>query len=248
MEPIYIQEFTVDDAAVDCFLRMKPSYYLYLAQEMAGRHSELLNLDYDTLASRGVFWAVSRHRVQVTRTPVLGEKLRVETWPMPPTRSSFPRSVVAYDEAGCEVFRSMSLWVLMDINSRKMIVPGKSGIALAGTVRGNELPSPGGLIPRPLGVLKDRDVAFTDLDRNGHMNNTRCMEWMADLLPGSFHARHMLKEFTVCYLAEAREGQTLHLNLEMSDELSAQLDAVSGTGEEEHRIFSARLLFEPAEA
>lgn len=244
MEPIYVQNFTVDDVSVDRYGRMKPSYILYLAQEMSGRHSALMKLDYETLASRNLFWAVTRHRVQVSRMPMRGETLRLETWPLPTTRAAFPRSVVAYDAQGNEVFRCITLWVLMDLNTRKMIVPGKSGIMVVGTIRGNELPAPGGLVPKPLGTQISRTVAFTDLDRNGHMNNTRCMDWIADLLPSAFHQSHSITEFTVCYLAEAREQQELRMNWDLSDGCTLQVDATTGTGEESHRVFSARLFFE----
>ncbi len=244
MEAVYIQNFTVDDGSVDRYGRMKPSAMLYLAQEMGGRHSELMSLDYDTLASRRLFWAVTRHRVQISRTPMLGEKLRLETWPLPTTRAAYPRSVIAYDSENNEVFRAITLWVLMNLDTRKMILPGKSGISVVGTIRGGELPAPGGLIPRPIGVAQSRKVAFTDLDRNGHMNNTRCMDWIADLLPSEFHALHTVTDFTVCYLAEAREQQELLLNWEMPDSGTLQVDARTGVGGDEHRVFSAKLFFE----
>ena len=243
MEPIYVQDFTVEDHFVDRYGRMKPSSILYIAQEMGGRHSALMSLDYDTLASRRLFWAVTRHRVQITRMPMAGQTIRVETWPLPTTRAAFPRSVIAYDAQGNELFRCITLWVLMDLDTRKMIVPGKSGIIVAGTLRGNELPAPGGLIPLPLGAQKTRTVAFTDLDRNGHMNNTRCMDWIADLLPSRFHQSHSITDFTVCYLAEAREQQELRLNWEMTDG-TLQVDASTGEGEDAHRVFSAKLFFE----
>ena len=244
MEPIYVRNFTVEDAYVDRYGRMKPSQILYLAQDMGGRHSALMSLDYDTLAGRNLFWAVTRHRVQVSRMPMRGETLRLETWPLPTTRAAFPRSVVAYDAQGNEVFRCITLWVLMDLNTRKMIVPGKSGIIVAGTLRGNELPAPNGLIPKPLGTQTSRTVAFTDLDRNGHMNNTRCLDWIADLLPSRFHESHTVTDFTVCYLAEARELQELRLNWDMSDVCTLQVDATTGAGEETHRVFSAKLYFD----
>ena len=244
MEPIYVRNLTVEDAYVDRYGRMKPSQILYLAQDMGGRHSALMSLDYDTLAGRNLFWAVTRHRVQVSRMPMRGETLRLETWPLPTTRAAFPRSVVAYDAQGNEVFRCITLWVLMDLNTRKMIVPGKSGIIVAGTLRGNELPAPNGLIPKPLGTQTSRTVAFTDLDRNGHMNNTRCLDWIADLLPSRFHESHTVTDFTVCYLAEARELQELRLNWDMSDGCTLQVDATTGAGEESHRVFSAKLYFD----
>ena len=244
MQPIYTQEFDIDDIAVDRYGRLKPSMILLFAQEVAGVHCNLLEVDYDTLAKQRLFWAVIRHRVQISRLPMRGEKIRVETWPMPTTRVAYPRSVVAYDEAGNECFRAVSLWVLMNLDTRAMILPGKSGISVVGTLRGTELPSPNSLVPKDLHSRRERTVCFTDLDRNGHMNNTRCMDWIDDLLPSPFHKSHTVKEFTVCYLNEAREGQTLTLNWGFPDEGCLQADAHRSEEGKEQRVFSAQLLFE----
>lgn len=244
MEPIYSQNFEIADNCVDCFGRMRPSMVLFIAQEMGGRHGALMNLDYDTLASRRMFWAVIRHRVQITRLPHSGETIRVETWPMPATRTAFPRSVVAYDEEGNECFRAITLWVLMDLDTRNMILPGKSGITFAGTVRGTELALPGSLVPKALDSHRERPVCFTDLDRNGHMNNTRYLDWIDDLMPGEFHRQHSVREFTVCYLSETTEGQTLDMHYGYIEEGCIQVDALRTQEGESHRVFSARLIYD----
>ncbi|MBQ6720110.1 MAG: hypothetical protein IJN20_07175 [Oscillospiraceae bacterium] len=243
MEPLYTQDYEVTDIAVDCYGRMKTSMILFLAQEVAGRHCVSLSVDYDTLAAKRMFWAVTRHRVQITRLPVRGETIRIETWPMPTTRVAYPRSVVAYDAAGKECFRSVSLWVLMDLDKRSMILPGKSGISVIGTLRGTELDTPGGLVAKPLQNHRSRQVCFTDLDRNGHMNNTKYMDWIDDLLPSLFHEQHTPREFTVCYLSEAREGQTLDIHWDFLEEGVLQVDGHRNSGETAERIFSARFLF-----
>ena len=40
MEPIYQQEFHINDAAVDCFGRLKPGALLGMMQEVAGAHCD----------------------------------------------------------------------------------------------------------------------------------------------------------------------------------------------------------------
>lgn len=242
MEPIYISRFEITDNTVDPFGRLKPSQILYFAQEMGGQHCVQLALDYETLARKRLFWAVVRHRVQITRLPMRGETIRVETWPLPATRTAYPRSVIAYDDAGNECFRAITLWVLMDMDSRNMILPGKSGISVEGTLRGNELTVPGGLVCKDWENQSVRTVAYSDLDRNTHMNNARCMDWLEDLLPMEFHADHTIREFTVCYLAEAREGQKLELSFGYDDSSSIRLDAK--TGEDNHRVFSVKALYD----
>ena len=243
MEPIYTQEFSVTDNCVDRYGRLKLSTLLYFAQEVAGRHFDRIAMTYEQLARKGMFWAIIRQRVQITRLPKSGETIRVETWPMPNTRAAFPRHVAAYDEKGQELFRLLSLWVLMDAESRSMVLPGKSGIALPGTTQGNELPLPGSLPTKQLMNHRSRSVCFTDLDRNGHMNNTKYLDWIADLLPSEFHREHTPLDLTVCYLSEAREGQELTLSWDFSEDGCLNLDAHRQNGEKIQRIFSARLQY-----
>ena len=243
MESIYTQEFKIADIHVDRYGKLKLSTLLYFAQEVAGRHFDRIAMTYDQLAKQGMFWAIIRQRVQITRLPHSGETIRVETWPMPNTRVAFPRHVAAYDEKGNQLFRCISLWVLMDVETRSMILPGKSGILLPGTTQGSELPPPASLPAKQLLNHRSRTVCFTDLDRNGHMNNTKYLDWIADLLPSSFHEQHSPQEFTVCYLSEAREGQELTVSWEFTEEGCLNLDAHRCASEKTERIFSARLQY-----
>ena len=86
----------------------------------------------------------------------------------------------------------------------------------------------------------ERTVLFSDVDRNGHMNNTRYLDWALDLLPSPFHEDRTLREFTVCYMTESREGQTLDLGWTMTEDGILQVD---GTRNGE-RIFAALMQFE----
>ena len=164
---------------------------------------------------------------------------------MPTTRTNYPRATVGYDAEGNELFKVLGLWVVMDLVSRTMILPKKSGVIVEGTLRGNELSVPGSLNPKDLSGLYSRRVGYTDLDRNGHMNNTRYLEWMDDLLTADFHKENEPKEISICYHAEAREGQMLHLNWQLSDEKELLVDALRQEPEDEnmHHVFAAKVQF-----
>ena len=244
MEPIYSQTFTLKDNHVDCFDRLKPSVLLQLIQEVSSVHGSALGADYDTLAQKNLFWIIVRTRVQITRMPVCGETITLTTWPMPTTRVAYPRSVIGYDASGAELFRSISLWGMMDRISRALVVPAKSGIAVQGHLEGSELTAPGSLSPKLTEHCTSRRVAFTDLDRNGHMNNTRYFDWICDLLPSAFHKEQTLKEFTICYLSEAMEGQVLDMGWDVQEGVM-QVEATCANDSESkpHRVFAAKLQF-----
>ena len=245
MEPIYKKEYEITDAAVDCFGRLKKSMLLYFCQDVAGHHCQLLGADMKVLAPMNLFWAIIRQKVQITRLPRSGETIRVETWPMPTTKVCYPRSTVAYDAQGKELFRAIGMWVLMDETSRAMILPGKSGVTVQGLLTGTELSNPGSLAPKEMENLNCRRVSFTDIDRNGHMNNTRYLDWMDDLLPCSFHRANSPQEFTVCYHAEARETDNLHMSWQVRDGLMQVESWRNETEGTFHRVFAAQIRYEP---
>lgn len=243
---IYQQTHTISAIHVDCHGRCKSSVLLYFAQEAATGHCDRLQLSWETMAAQRLFWAVIRTRVQVNRLPVLGQRITVKTWPMPTTRTAYPRAVSILDAAGEELVRIISLWVLMDTQTRAMVLPGKSGVEVNGQLLGCELAAPGSIAPKPAQNSHIRQVTFSELDRNGHMNNTRYLDWIDDLLPSEFHKTHPVREFSICYLSEAREGQNIQLQYQLSDGPELQVDGYHTNTDDsgkQTRIFSAQVLF-----
>ncbi len=248
MEPIYRKSFDITELHTDRFGRVRPSVLLYFAQEAAGSHTAYLGCDYRTLERRRLMWAITRHRVHITRLPVAGEHITVETWPMPTSRVAYPRATVGYDADGNELFRTVALWVLMDVDTRTMVLPGKSGVPVEGTLRGTELATPHSIARRPLPNRTERTVGYSLLDRNGHMNNTRCMEWVDDLLPSAFHSAHPAREFTVCYLSEALEGQRLALDWELTGDGTLCVEATRQNADKQERVFAVQVQYEAPQA
>ncbi len=246
MKPIFEKSYDIRQCDVDAFGNLTDDKILFFAQDTAGQHCNLLAVDSPALEEKGLFWAVLRHGVQISRRPREGERITVQTWPMPTTRTAYPRSTVAYDAQGQEVFRAISLWVLMDRQSRAMVLPGKSGVQVQGVLLGSELAVPQGMTLIPAPNFRERRVVFSDLDSNGHVNNCRYLQWVADLLPSGFHRENQAREYSVCYLSEAREGEELLLQWGLSPEGDLWVDALRPEGEMSaghSRVFSVRMRF-----
>ena len=217
MDIVYTTQFTVTPDQTDRFGLCKPSGLLRFAQEAAGEHCLQLGTDWDSMAARHYFWAVIRQRMEISRLPEEGETVTVKTWPMPTTRVAYPRATEGFDAAGNRLFQVISLWVIMDMDSRAMVLPGKSGIDVAGVRFGTELKAPAGI---PAGTFEQshlRTVSPQDLDRNGHMNNARYLDWLCDLQDPAYEKTHPMKAVTICYMSEALEGQQLLLGYEKGD-------------------------------
>ena len=246
MNQKYTRDYQIEAVHVDCFGRLKPSIILYFAQEIAGEHCLELGADWDTLQKQGLFWALIRIKVQIERLPTMGESITIETWPMPETRTAYPRCTVAYDAQGKECFRIIALWVLMDTQNRTMILPGKSNISVPGMLTGSEPDAPRALPVIQAEKTREETVGFNHLDRNLHMNNTKYLDWVMDLPEAAFHAEHPLRELTICYLSEALEKQQITLSYTLDADNILSVDGHrtrTDVPAQKERVFAARLCF-----
>ena len=231
MQPIYEEDFLIRSSHTDAFGVLRPSTLLGLMQEVAGSHYDLSSPDY--------VWVVSRHHVEIRRLPGAGERVRMETWALPATRAAFPRATICRDASGAELFRGISLWVLVGRQSHAMVLPKNANLPMVTTLRGLELPTPGSLAPGAYGSHCTRKVRYSLLDVNGHMNNARYLDWMDDLLPLEFHREHDLREFTICYLTEGKADMSVDIGYEMDGGILRADGFADGT-----RIFAAKLSYD----
>ena len=245
MELVFSQNITVNAGDFNDAGKFKLSALLYYVQEISGGHCAGLECDWDTLAAKGMFWAVLRHRAVIHRLPEQNEQITLETWPLPMTRVAYPRAVRALDSKGNVLFEAMSLWVLMDRNTRAMILPAKSGVDVPGIIRDLEIAPPASLAPGCHEAHTLWQVTEGDLDKNRHVNNTVYLD-RAEKLTGAFGADSCPKEFTVCYLSEVRLGEEITLGWTGSETDMLTLDGTRVRPEDNgktERVFAAKLIF-----
>ena len=243
MELIYEKEYALTDMHTDAFGRAKLSALLSFAQDIAGQHAARLSDSWEQLQEKHLFWAVTRHFLEVFSLPKVGETVLLKTWPMVTTRVAYPRAVEGYGSDGTRLFRMVSLWVLMDTEKRSLVLPGRGGLPISGCDRGCEAPLPISLPPAAYENTASRTVQYSELDRNGHMNNTRYLDWVSDLLPVSFHKTHTVQSCTVCYLQELLPGSSCDLRWQMDGSGLLRLDGVLPDSAGDKRIFAAQVQF-----
>lgn len=250
MEPIYRKEYKIEEALTGRTGYLSPAGLLSLSQDIATEHCNRIGADLNHPGREHLLWAIIRQRVQILKMPRAGEIITLETWPVTTTRVAYPRATRAFDREGQELFRVMSLWVLMDRQSRGMVLPGKSGVEVNGVTRGIELPTPGSLAATAHPNNTVYTVCAEDLDENGHANNTRYLAWIGELLKGTAAEGDPVKELTICYLNESKEGDELDMGWELTEAGILQVDASRRdtlAGGKESRIFSAQLVLSTAE-
>jgi medium-chain acyl-[acyl-carrier-protein] hydrolase len=242
-ELIYERSQLINTSVADRWGRLRPSSMLAMLQEAAGEQCHLLGLGGDYLAPKGLFWAIIRQSVQINRLPVIGETLTVQTWPGETTKVAYPRYYVGRNQRREELFRGVALWLLMDRKTRAMVLPGKGGVLVPGIHLEGELPMPRSIAPANLPQHIQRQVRYTQLDTNGHMSNTKYLDWMEDLLPAQFHKERQLASVQISYLAEALEGQKIDLQWGISPDGLLALEGSRPAENDADRIFALKALY-----
>ena len=203
----------------DMYGSWRPSAILEAMQETAGEHSALCGLTTPVMTEMGLAWVVSRVKVQMQRLPKVGETVCIETYPTPNRHMFFPRTHIFRDGEGNVLGSANSLWMLMDIQSRRVT---QSSEVIARLPDNSDLKPALGLpaTVRRLEAEAEQKVfqpAFTDFDTNLHVNNTKYLDWCLNALGHERLADQCLKSFDVNYDAEILPGTEVRTELKLQE-------------------------------
>lgn len=212
-------KFHVDLRDVDFRQELKLSAMFGYFQEAASQSAATLGLGFEDLEHRyGASWALLRVRADILRWPHWMEEVTVETWPIPPAMLEFERDFRVKDGEGNLLVRGSSVWIVFDVASRRL--------RRADSVQGNYPPFyteralddklhklPDLIAPE---LVYRKTIGYSDVDLNGHVNNTRYLDYMMDCFPLENHREFGVRSVEISYLNEALPGETLELLRDVS--------------------------------
>ncbi len=217
MEPIYEKQITLLAKDVDFKSRWRTSAVFTAMQEIAEDHvTQVETLGYFELRKRSIAWVLTRLELLMDRYPLIGEEVRIITWPGETKHSVYPRYFEFCNNKGETLGKAASLWVLMDIEKRAMLSSSQSdAVVITKDAKDPCMPLP--KTPRaktdlPLSET-DKHPLFCDIDVNGHVNNAKYIDWLCDLYPLSWHETHILQHLCINYSSEVRPEEALVLQL-----------------------------------
>ena len=206
---IYRARYTIKWHDTDANRRLRPSQLLAYMQETANLHLRDSNMDLDKLRDeKGLVFLLSRVSVCIYHQLHAYDEIEVETWICEGKGLSFNRCfrILKEEEIIAEAF---TVWALMDLSNQKLIrqeqfeypFGGEDPLSLSLPIR-FRVPAIG-----EMPLVGTRRIVYSDLDYNGHMNNTHYPDMLCD-----FTDEITSKEitgFSLSYLNEASYGRNL---------------------------------------
>ncbi len=195
----------------DRYGRLQPAAVLDIFQDAAAEHALQLGMGFEAMSARGMAWVVLRVCYQQLAQPKLFDEVQITTWPHPPGVLDFGRDYRIDAADGTPLILGSSTWVVIDLESRKLVPAKEAGFPLD-SVRDEHI------LPQRLRKLRDFPAEgegyplcsrYTDVDLNGHVNNAKYANYVVDALqPGP---AGQLESFQLDYHHEVLPDTALRL-------------------------------------
>lgn len=219
----YRKKYHVDYGDADYYKNLKISALFNYFQDIASIHAENLGLGLEFLQEElGVTWVLVKILVKIERLPKLNEEIYLETWPLEPKKLEFERDFYVRDMEGNILVKAISSWVIMDIENREIKKTEELPSRLPqfnteraidgriGKIKGEQ---------QPIEVYK-KVIGYSDIDINGHLNNSKYIDYITDCFSLEEHRRNSVDSIQVNYLNEAFAGDSIILFRDVSKRIS----------------------------
>ena len=210
----YIENINVPCYDTDASWHLKPSSFMNLAQEAAGRHAVHLGFGYDDLIKTNTAWILSRVHVEFLDTPKWREDITLTTWHKGLNRLFFLRDFLVTDAGGHERIKATTSWLVLNLETRRLVRDPKlmeEGIVCTENV----IETPADKVVMPKGVepefVMEHVVAYSDIDTNAHANNAMYMQWAMDAVDYQIASTRQVKEFTINFNHETKAGDKVSI-------------------------------------
>lgn len=229
MAKIYQYDMKVpfDMSDVNGFIKM-PQLILLSLQVSGMQSMELGVSDRDLLEQRNLVWIITDYDITVHCLPVFDEQITIETQALAHNRLFCYRSFVVRDQKGQAIVEMVATFVLMDRDSRKVqSVPEEITEPYDSPFekkirRGPRYPELNGAMEQ------DYHVRFYDLDMNGHVNNSKYLDWVFEVMGAEFLSQHIPKRVHLKYVKEVLPGGMITSSVEREGMVSNHLISSEG--------------------
>lgn len=241
---VYSKKYHIDLSDVDFMKKLKLSTLFIYFQDIASLAAEELGLGIETLEKEhGLAWVLMKIRVDIIRNPSLDEEITMETWPQKPKKLEFERDYLVRDKQGKTIIRAVSSWVIMDLKERKLKRSSAAPIQYSSVKEERAIDCKLGKIKgfNQLDAVYNKVIGYSDVDFNGHLNNSRYVDYMMDCFSMEEHRNNEVKSVEVHFSNEVLPGETILLQKDTSTNELKEVFLIGTNKKDSKTVFKAKV-------
>ncbi len=209
---LYSENFRLRISDFDCYERLNISTVLDLAQDVAGKHADILKIGYNDLIKDNRIFVLLRTRLEILKYPSLYETVNVTTWPREKGRIDFDRDTIIKNKNDEELIKIQSKWAIIDFFKRTIVFPRNINYDLKECIKEKTFDT-------PFNKIEDFDISgleaykqkinFLDLDHNMHVNNINYLKYIMNII--KLPRNMKIKYVDIDYLHEIKENDEIEI-------------------------------------
>ena len=208
---MYSQQFKVRSNEIDVDLSISYPSIIRMMQETSMQHIIKLKASFWDMKEQQTSWVLLKKEVNFIGTPGMNDTVEVQTYPSGFNKIFAFRDYHMYDDQGNKIAEASSLWTMIDLNTRKPIRIDSRGFD-------EHIPKGIDFMPRAdfrlrkleqTDVSRSYQVAFYDLDWNGHANNTFLTTQILSSIQQRFHTAYKMHKLSIQFKTECFYGDEL---------------------------------------
>ncbi len=171
---IYTHEYRINASETDINSIAPVSAIFRYLQDCANYHLAAMGTPYEEMFANGQSFVLSKITLKMNDTLSVHDKFSVSTWAYPSRAYSFIRNYRIHKN-GVMIGEASSIWALLDTRTKSLIKVESTGYneyaesEETGGINLRERPAP----DLDYTKIYEKEVMYSDMDLNGHMNNTR---------------------------------------------------------------------------
>lgn len=210
MNTVLTSEYIVKNRDVGFDSLFKPSALLELFEDLVSVNSKDIGIDIQTVRSYGIKWIITKIIAKINKTPRLGEKIIISTWPKKPGAIKCLRYFTVKNEAGESLVDISSVWCVLGIEDDKIMRASEVKMPADAVFSEEEAEVSG--IPRPVSALDgklmfDYKFSYGDIDINRHVNNIAYLRLAENVFSFCELEKKRIVGFETDFLAQSFDGE-----------------------------------------
>lgn len=208
---MYKEKVQITSVDVDENLEVRLSSLFKFMQAVASNHAEKIKVGHWELFKHNLLWVVIRMEVKIYRTPLLDEVITVTTHPGKTRSFIYPRYFEIFDKDGKLIVAASSLWTMIDKTTRRVVTKPQGLTPIKPEENKHDIPLPEKVVGEANDLVDTRKVRYSEIDLNGHLNNTQYIEFILDTHEPSFYREHRISSINISYEKEIKSEHTVCL-------------------------------------
>ncbi len=213
---MFEKRYAIEHYDTDKYRRLKPPVLTKMLSDIMERNANSYGAGADYHLSRNLAWVLTEYQLDIHRWPKAGETVIVGTLPYSFKKMYGFRIYSVKDEMGNPLVEGKGKFILIDINSKKMVKPDDEILSKFKDALKEPFALPFEKWRLKCGTLLhsvERTVSHDLIDVNGHLNNAHSVTLAYEAMDPEFMNNHPIRKIYVRFRKEAFKNDSVNIKL-----------------------------------